>query len=860
MNEEIRVRLPRLLKKELSGTVLKEAGRFHPISLSMELNMLPLSTATMTLAEDDLDVKVHDFVELYNQHGSVGIFRVASIEKVYRGRRRVELNHALDVLNDAIYATLNNDEEEFNDTPTAYITKMLGAQTQKIGNTAFWQLGTCADTESLQKKLRFQNVLEALCDLGKEHEDYYFTFDFSTFPWTLNFVARSNTVVSEFRLNRNIASCTVTVDDTDLCTRLYLSIDTKETVTQSGETAGEKTEQTFAVYNDTTAQAVWGVVAKSAGVEFASASIKNAKLQSWVNDYFARHNAPLAQISISGQDLKEITGVSIDEIQMGKICRVALPEYSEVFLERVVTVSYPDALRRPTSVKVSMANKRQTAEDSIAAVKKEASRAGGSGGGAAKKAENNETEIERQKIIYDLKVEQDERRFALIATEEWYEALDDQDLTLVGKYNAEFELTARHILSALSVTGVQYDQNGDPVIDQNGNYVFNGSNNSLSSQIDQTAASLTSLYTKTGANSLGQNETLYSKITQNATDISTLVTKSGINSLGQNETLYSQISQNATDISSLVTKSGVNSLGQNETLYSQIAQNASKIALVVSSSGGTDYINTASIVAGINSQTGSFVAISADQIDLTGYVKATDITANLIASKLAEVAHVVVNDLEVTGWMTVGSSYGITGSGNAVLSGIQLAGSSTFTNVIKSASVSGGTLTLTPASGNAITFTKAVTLTGAWGGTASAGKSYTVTASMNGGTVATHTSPGVINIVTSGSPTYNSSTKKLSQTCIVLDANDEDILQRSVVVNAADAYDAGYTDGEDSVDFDSLGNWNQGYALITLTNGKTTYGQMPSVNSATWTSYRQGTNLLVYCTIGGREYSHTFAV
>ena len=539
MTEEIRVRLPRLLKRELSGTRLQEAGRFHPISLSLDLNMLPLSTATMTLAENDLPVKVHDFVELYNQHGSVGIFRVASIEKVYRGRRRVELNHALDVLNDAIYATLNNDEEAFDGTPTAYITKMLGAQTQKIGNTAFWQLGTCADTESLQKKLRFQNVLEALCDLGKEHEDYYFTFDFSTFPWTLNFVARSNAVVSEFRLNRNIASCSVTVDDTDLCTRLYLSIDTKETVTQSGETAGEKTEQTFAVYNDTTAQAVWGVVARTAGVEFASASIKNAKLQSWVNDYFARHNAPLAQISISGQDLKEITGVSIDEIQMGKICRVALPEYSEVFLERVVTVSYPDALRKPTSVRVSLANKRQTAEDSIAAVRKEASRAGGSGGGAAKKAENNETEIERQKIIYNLDVQQNEQYFSILATEqEWSDANQEYLLTHKTKFYQDarkFDLLATENQYAQAETGQE------TIV------------SILTGQITATADSLTTLYTKTGVNSLGQNETLYSQIEQNATAISSKVSAGDIAST-INQTAQSVLIQAAKiDLQGLVT-------------------------------------------------------------------------------------------------------------------------------------------------------------------------------------------------------------------------------------------------------------------------------------------------------------------
>ena len=133
--------------------------------------------------------------------------------------------------------------------------------------------------------------------------------------------------------------------------------------------------------------------------------------------------------------------------------------------------------------------------------------------------------------------------------------------------------------------------------------------------------------------------------------------------------LSSRITQTAESITSEVTRA----TAAEGSLSSRITQEADKIALVVGTSGNTSYIKTASIVAGINAQSGSYVAINADKIDLTGYVKATDITANLIASKLADVAHVVVNDLEVTGWMTVGSSYGITGSGNAVLSGRELA-------------------------------------------------------------------------------------------------------------------------------------------------------------------------------------------
>ena len=83
----------------------------------------------------------------------------------------------------------------------------------------------------------------------------------------------------------------------------------------------------------------------------------------------------------------------------------------------------------------------------------------------------------------------------------------------------------------------------------------------------------------------------------------------------------SSITQTASQIRAEVSDS-VNGLN------SSITQNANRIALVVTqNSQGQDEVNTASVVAGINAQTGSFVAIQASKIDLTGYVTATDLEA-----------------------------------------------------------------------------------------------------------------------------------------------------------------------------------------------------------------------------------------
>lgn len=60
-------------------------------------------------------------------------------------------------------------------------------------------------------------------------------------------------------------------------------------------------------------------------------------------------------------------------------------------------------------------------------------------------------------------------------------------------------------------------------------------------------------------------------------------------------------------------------------LSGRITVNANRIGLVVTQSGGQDVVNSASIVAGINDQEGSYVKIQAEKINLTGYVTASEL-------------------------------------------------------------------------------------------------------------------------------------------------------------------------------------------------------------------------------------------
>ena len=157
-------------------------------------------------------------------------------------------------------------------------------------------------------------------------------------------------------------------------------------------------------------------------------------------------------------------------------------------------------------------------------------------------------------------------------------------------------------------------------------------------------------------------------------------------------------------------------------IMSAINTQADRISLVVKGTGKNAKIDAASIVLGINNQTGSYARIKAQTINLDGYVKATDLTTDYFKSKISSIGQVTMKNATVNGGLTCfGRVTGATISGTTM----EIGGAS-FSNVIKSASVSGNTLTLTPAKGDAVTFSKATTLDGEW----SRGK-YTVTAKQN---------------------------------------------------------------------------------------------------------------------------------
>ena len=320
------VRLPRLLDGSM-----QELARLNPVSLSMDENLSPLSTAEMVLPEGECAAETGQFVELYTSHGSAGIFRVQQAEQDYGGRVTLALEHGLTTLGDGIMP----GEGEQSGTARQLVSDILACQPKTM-----WVLGAVAvpDSRTLTWKNDNANLLESLCSLMDELTGYRLTFDQSVFPWVMNIEALPDADGCECRLSRNLSSLRVEEDRSELCTRLYVS-----------GLASPLDADTIGAY---------GVITRYMD---GDPDIGTEELTKQGRAYLEAHKNPAVSVTMDAVDWYEATGEPFDRFMLGRVCRVCLPDYGKTIRQRVISLSWPDVYGQPDQVTVTLASESTTA-------------------------------------------------------------------------------------------------------------------------------------------------------------------------------------------------------------------------------------------------------------------------------------------------------------------------------------------------------------------------------------------------------------------------------------------------------------------------------------------------------------------
>ena len=333
-----------------------DVSRLHPEKLSVKINQTPLSTASMTLPEGEPTISIRQWMEIFGPHGSLGKFRVSQVKTNYGDSQVVSLEHGIATLGDYLTAA----DTTLSGTPYAIMGTLLGYQ-------SLWTCGTIPNTGSYSIDVNRSNVLSAVLDLLKQMSGYMLTYNFAA--WTVGIELMETTPSCECRMRRNAEAVRITMDDNDLCTRVYAT----------GLTDG---------YMDADTVSTWGIIAKNLGTnEDADA----ADVQAYATAYLAEYKSPRVSIEISAQDMAAKTGEAIDTFGIGKLCRVALPDWDYTIEQRIITMSYSDLLGDPDDVTLTLSTSARDLSRSLAALNSDlygtssavSSRGSGRGGGSS---------------------------------------------------------------------------------------------------------------------------------------------------------------------------------------------------------------------------------------------------------------------------------------------------------------------------------------------------------------------------------------------------------------------------------------------------------------------------------------------
>ena len=314
---------------------LTPAGRFEVESCPLTLSEKD-SQIVMTLGPDAMELQIGDWLLDDEEPGAGIVYRVKTIETDFQTKtRRVTAEHIIQTLRDAvIFGTVDAETMGGSDG----LISAAGAIGYALSQCADWQLGTIGYNTSQPYEFNGDSVLEAIETVCTTLVDPWWSYDLSSYPFTLNINPKSSAAQCEMRAERNIATLRRTVDMSRMYTRIYPV--GKDDLHIEGDYLSQN-------------ENLYGVIAK---VETDQSKETAGMLQAWAAARLARHCNPNVTIQITGADLSESTGEPLDHLQIGVGCRVPLPEFNTTILETISKLQWKDKKADPEIVTATLAN------------------------------------------------------------------------------------------------------------------------------------------------------------------------------------------------------------------------------------------------------------------------------------------------------------------------------------------------------------------------------------------------------------------------------------------------------------------------------------------------------------------------
>lgn len=336
--------------------------RAHHIGYKRVLNDLHTSSFDLPALDDDvlLCENTHYIVDIYDGERYIDKFRITGQPQqcvtdagaVYR----YACDHVIAFLADCRIDGYLEIGGTGVSTRTVLET-LLARQNEEWGFVR-WKLGRCEFDYYFQYAFENTDVLNALYSVPKCFLDgYHWTFDTSTYPWTINLIRRDTDANCMIQYRRNLKWIKRTKDVSNLCTRLYC-LGSGEGVNQTNIkrlTGGVN-------YIESATKSKHGVIAK----HLIDRSISDDEL------LYAKGRAMLAEIDepmysyvVGGLDLHRRTGLAYDLMDEGKVVRVQDEDAGIDFTKPILSVEKKDVELDPLGIEITVANKTEDIASTI---------------------------------------------------------------------------------------------------------------------------------------------------------------------------------------------------------------------------------------------------------------------------------------------------------------------------------------------------------------------------------------------------------------------------------------------------------------------------------------------------------------
>lgn len=319
-----------------------------------------LWTASFSLPASDpknAECKPLYFVELYDGDERLDLFRIMpnTAQRSSDGATiTYDCEHVLATLIDDVlfqYHTIGNLGVYTEDVLRYVLSKQV---------TTRWQLGNVQFDRQFEYNWENETLLGAVISVPKPFvEEYQWTWDTTSYPWTLNLVQPSQVMEAHIRYGVNMQGIERQVDPTNICTRLY------------GLGWGEGVNQlNFAEINngkpyieDVAAQQNYGVISRIfVDQRFTSAETLKARCDALLEEM----KTPLISYTVQATELFKLTGLPMHKFKTGKVVRIQDQELGIDIKSRVVNVRKGDIFGAPGEVEIEIANRTQDISSSIA--------------------------------------------------------------------------------------------------------------------------------------------------------------------------------------------------------------------------------------------------------------------------------------------------------------------------------------------------------------------------------------------------------------------------------------------------------------------------------------------------------------